>query len=345
MRKSEVSSKDIAEACGVSRTTVSFVLNNTPGKVIPSETRERILEAARRLGYSPDAEARSIAKRTRATIGLVVNHSDSIYADAYILRLIEGMAPVFNKKRCRLVLLPLRQREADYGQIVRAHGLDGLMITNARADDEALRALAGLGLPCVVIGTVEGIDAPQIDIDNEEAAFRVADYLLSLGHRRVAMIVHAPLSYVAATGRLAGYRRALESHHINYDERLVRVADYTEASGYAAARSILAERPRPEALFAGNDAIAYGAVQAILDEGLRIPDDISIAGFDDDFPSRFLEPALTTMTLPAAALGEGAATKVIALLDGVADAERRTILPTLLSVRDSCAPPRSAAAP
>jgi len=337
MRKSEVSSKDIADACGVSRTTVSFVLNNTPGKIIPSETRERIIETARKLGYIPDPEARRVAKRTRARIGLVVNHSDSIYSDAYILRLIEGMAPVFNKKRCRLVLLPLRQREADYGAIVEAHGLDGLMITNARADDAAMRALIDLGLPCVVIGTVEGLDAPQIDIDNEAAAFAVTDHLLALGHRRVAMVVHAPLSYIGARDRLAGYRKALEARGLSYDEALVRVADFTEASGYAAARSVLAERPSPEALFTGNDAIAYGAMQAILDEGLGIPDDISIAGFDDDFPSRFLEPALTTMTLPAAALGEGAATKVIALLDGL-EVERRTILPTRLSVRDSCRP-------
>jgi len=340
MRKSEVSSKDIADACGVSRTTVSFVLNNTPGKAIPGETRERILETARSLGYSPDAEARRIAKRTRATIGLVVNHSDSIYSDAYILRLIEGMAPVFNKKRCRLVLLPIRQRETDYGEVVKAHGLDGLMITNARADDKAMRALAGLGLPCVVIGTVEGLDTLQIDIDNEAAAFAVVDYLLSLGHRRVAMIVHASLSYFAATGRLGGYRRALETRGIAFDERLVRVADFTEASGYASAKSILAEESAPEALFAGNDAIAYGAVQAILDAGLRIPDDISIAGFDDDFPSRFLEPALTTMTLPAASLGEHAAAKVIDLLDGIEGVERRTILPTSLSIRDSCGPAR-----
>lgn len=338
MRKSEVSSRDIAEACGVSRTTVSFVLNNTPGKTIPAETRERILEAARRLGYSPDAEARSIAKRTRATIGLVVNHSDSIYADAYILRLIEGMAPVFNKKRCRLVLLPVRQREADYAGIVRAHGLDGLMITNARADEGALRELLGLGLPCVVIGTVEGLEVPQIDIDNEAAAFEVAEHLLGLGHRRVAMIVHAPLSYFAATGRLAGYRRALAGRGLDYDPALVRIADFTEASGYAAAKELLAGPGRPEAIFAGNDAIAYGAIQAVYDAGLRIPEDISIAGFDDDFPSRFLEPALTTMTLPAAALGERAATTVIELLDGGRGTPGRSLLQASLTIRDSCRP-------
>ncbi|MDA8425363.1 MAG: LacI family DNA-binding transcriptional regulator [Treponema sp.] len=336
MKKADVSSADVARLCGVSRTTVSFVLNNTPGKSIPLETRNKILETARQLGYSPDVEARNVAKRTRRTIGLVINHSDSIYSDAYILRLIEGMAPVFNKKRCALVLVPLRQRRADYPGIIREYGLDGLMITNARADDEGLRVLTELGLPCVVIGTVEGLDAYQVDIDNETAAFDVCDYLLGLGHRRLALIAHAPLSYFAAEARLAGYRRALESRGVAYDENLVRIADFTEVSGYQAMRSLLESGPAPEALFAGNDAIAYGAIQAIYDSGLRIPQDISVAGFDDDFPSRFLRPALTSLTLPAAALGEHAAAAVISLLEGGEKPARRTVLPTILSIRESC---------
>lgn len=336
MKKAGVSSSDVARACGVSRTTVSFVLNNTPGKNIPAETRERVRVAAARLGYSPDAEARSVAKRARNSVGLVVNHSDSIYSDAYILRLIEGMAPVFNKRRCELTLVPLRQRRADYPEIVREYGLDGLMITNARADDEGMRSLSALALPCVVIGTVEDLDAFQIDIDNERAAFEVCDYLLSLGHRRVAMIVHAPLDYYAASARLAGYRAALAARGLPAEESLVRIADFTEASGYAAMRQILEGGERPEAVFAGNDAIAYGAIQAIGDSGLRIPEDISIAGFDDDFPSRFLKPALTSMTLPAASLGESAASTVISLLSGATPERRRIILPTELSVRESC---------
>jgi DNA-binding LacI/PurR family transcriptional regulator len=336
MRKSDVSSADVARLCGVSRTTVSFVLNDVPGKSIPLETKARILEAAKALGYSPDAEARSVAKRTRRTVGLVVNHSDSIYSDAYILRLIEGMAPVFNKGRCELVLIPLRQRAADYTEIVREYRLDGLMITNAREDDEGMRSLSSSGLPCVVIGTVEGLHACQIDIDNEKAAFEVCDYLLGLGHERVAMIVHAPLSYYAATARRAGYERALRSRGILPDPALIRVADFTEASGYAAMQSVLAERERPTAVFAGNDAIAYGAIQAVSDASLRIPDDLSIAGFDDDFPSRFLRPALTSMTLPAATLGATAASTAIALMAGRPPPERRIMLETVLSVRESC---------
>jgi LacI family transcriptional regulator len=342
MKKAKVSSADVARLSGVSRTTVSFVLNGAPGKIIPEETRKRVLEAARSLEYSPDAEARSVAKRTRSTVGFVVSHPDSIYSDAYILRLIEGMAPVFNKRRSALVLVPLRQRRTDYSEIVREHGLDGLIIMNARVDDEGIRPLACSGLPCVVLGTVENLDACQIDIDNEKAAFEVCDYLLGLGHRALAMIVHAGLDYVAAVDRRAGYRRALRERGLPEDESLVRVADFTEASGYQAMRSLLeGPSPRPDAVFAGNDAVAYGAIQGILDAGLRIPGDISIAGFDDDFPSRFLQPALTSMTLPAALLGEKAASTIVDLIEGKAAPPSRIVLPTRLSVRDSCAPAAS----
>ena len=339
MRRSAVSSADIARRCGVSRTTVSFVLNNAPGKSIPLETRARVLDAARELGYSPDAEARRVAKRTRTTAGLLVNHSDSIYSDAYILRLIEGMAPVFNKARCELVLIPMRRRKGDYLRTVSEYDLDGLMVTNAREDCEGMGSLSGLGKPCVVIGTVEGLDACQIDIDNERAAFAVCDYILGLGHERVAAIVHAPLDYYAAKARLAGYEAALRARSIAVDPALRRVADFTEASGYAAMADLLARPERPTAVFACNDAIAYGAIQAIEDAGLRIPEDMSIAGFDDDFPSRFLRPSLTSMTLPAAALGEAAAAAVIAMIEGKAIGERRIVLPTILSIRDSCAAP------
>jgi LacI family transcriptional regulator len=336
MRKLKASASDVARLSGVSRTTVSFVLNETPGKSIPEETRERVLEAARNLEYSPDPEAVSMAKRMRSTVGLVINHSDSIYSDAYILRLIEGMAPVFNKRRSALVLVPVRQRRTDYREVVREHGLDGILITNTRADDEGIHSFAGSGLPCVVIGTVEGIETCQIDIDNESAAFEVCEYLLGLGHRRIAFIAHASLDYFAASKRLAGYRRALSERGIAEEKSLIRVADFTEASGYAAMRSILEEGGRLDAVFAGNDAIAYGAIQGILDSGLRIPDDVSIAGFDDDFPSRFLQPALTSMTLPAALLGQKAATTVIDLIEGKELPKQRIVIPARLSIRDSC---------
>ena len=149
------------------------------------------------------------------------------------------------------------------------------------------------------------------------------------------MIVHAPLDYYAAKDRVDGYRAALEGAGIAYDPALVKVGDFTEESGYDAMNALL-EADRPDAVFAGNDTIAYGAIQAIYDRKLSIPQDVSIAGFDDDFPSKFMNPALTTMSLPATSLGATAASMLIDLIRGEDIPPLRTEMNATLSVRDSC---------
>lgn len=340
MKRGKVSSRDVAHAAGVSRTTVSFVLNAAPGKIIPEETRKRVLAAAAELGYQPDKEAARLAKSARHIVALAVRHSSSIYSDAYILRLIEGMAPVLNRRRCGFVLVPCGGRGAtpDLAALIRSAGADGVVITNTLEDDAGVPALAIAGIPAIVIGTVKG-EAYQIDIDNEKAAQATADYLVQLGHRRIGMIVHAPADYHAATARLAGFRQAMADAGLSPVEASIRWADFSEESGRLAMKELLELRPRPTAVFAGNDAIAYGALQAVREAGLAVPADISIAGFDDDFPSRYVFPPLTTMTLPAAALGERAAEMIVDLIRGRNPPERRTILETQLSIRGSCAPP------
>lgn len=338
MNKAGFSSAEVARQAGVSRTTVSFVLNNTPGKVIPEETRQRILEVARSLDYRPDMAARRVAKATRRNIGLAIGHSGSIYSDAYVLRLLEGIAPVFNKRRCRLVLVPLGEEQAVDRGLAARHGLDGILVTNLRQGTGTAASMEDPGVPMVAIGVVGDPGVCQIDIDNRQAAQAAVDHLLGLGHRRVAMIVHAPLVYDAAQARLAGYEGALRAARLGPDDRLVRVADFSEESGRLAMRDLLTGQTRPSAVFAGNDAIAWGAMRAIGEAGLRIPEDISLVGFDDDFPSRFLQPALTTVTVPATSLGERAARMLIDLVEGREPAQRHVLVPVALTVRESTAP-------
>lgn len=338
MKKQGVSAADVAKLAGVSRTTVSFVLNNTPGKIIPEETRTRVLDAARELNYTPDEAAQRVAKASKMTVGFIISHSSSVYSDAYIIRLIEGMAPVFNKRRCELVLLPVKPGRSSYMNRVREIGLDGVLVTNTHENDPGISEICNAGIPMVVIGTVNEPKANQIDVENESAARIVAEYLIGLGHRRIGMIVHAPLSYYAAHARLAGFNAAMSEAGLPVDQTLVRIADLSEESGYRAMNELLDLRDPPKAVFAGNDAIAYGAIQAIYDRGLKIPQDISIAGFDDDFPSRYMYPPLTTMSLPAPILGERAATMILDLVEGTKIVEKRVLMPTSLAVRQSCAP-------
>ncbi len=340
MEKRTVSALDVAKRAGVSRTTVSFVLNNTPGKHISENTRQKVLKAASELNYIPNETARNLAMIRHYSIGLFICHSQSVYSDAYIIKMIEGMAPVLNKNRFRLVLQPLKVLQENYLQLAEQDNIDGIILLNTHDDDKGLAEIIAAGFPLVVIGSLSNKDIFQVDIDNEEAAREVVSYLADLGHKKIAVITNASLVYYAPRDRLAAYREALLAAGLPIRENWVKVGDFSEESGYRAMQELLAEPDRPTAVFAGNDVIAYGAIKAIKDADLKIPGDISIAGFDDDYLSRYLNPPLTTMTLPAAGLGAEAARLLIDQLTGQAPEEARQLfLPTHFSIRQTCKRP------
>ena len=334
MEKRRVSAADVAKRAGVSRTTVSFVLNNTPGMIISEMTRQRVLKAVDELDYRPNVWARNLALTRRHSIGLFICHTDSLFSDAYILSLIQGMSKILNKHRFQLVLQPLKLRQFNYLSLAEKDNVDGIILLNTHDKDEGLAEIIEAGFPLVVIGTLADKKIFQVDIDNYSAARQVMSYLIGLDHRRIAMIVHAPPVYYAARKRFQGYKDALDEAGLEYREAMI--ANFTEESGYRAMKELLSLTGRPTALFAGNDMIAYGAIQALKDEDLIIPDDLSIAGFDDDFLSRYLNPPLTTMSLPAPSLGAEAARLLIDRLSGRVKEQRQILLSPHLSVRESC---------
>jgi len=341
MRK-KVSARDVAEKAGVSRTTVSFVLNNTPGKTISEETRQKVLQAAAELDYLPNDMARKLAMRKHRSIGLFICYNQYLFSDAYVIRLVEGMTPVLNKHRVQLVIQPLRLNQANYLELVREDELEGVILFNTHDNDDGLRILVDAQIPTVVIGSI--IEGPllQVDIDNTYAAKMIVEYLIELGHKRIAAILHANPVYYAAQLRLDGYQQALEEAGLTYREDLVRIADFSEKSGFESMEELLQVNPPPTAVFASNDTVAYGAIQAIRQAGLVIPGDISISGFDDDHLSRYLNPPLTTMSVPAGGLGGTAARLLIDMLDGEPPpGNSRIILPTYIAIRSSCKDLRS----
>lgn len=333
-----VSSHDVARRAGVSRTTVSFVLNNAPGKSIPEATRARVLAAARELAYVPNAKARGIAMAKHRSIGFFIPHPGYVSCDAFLYRVIQGMSPVLNKCRFGLVLQPIALAQQNYLQVARKDEIDGVVLMNTHRGDHGLTELRDAGFPLVVIGTLPDRRICQIDIDNRAAVAEAVQYLVDLGHRDIGVIVHAPLSYHAARDRLAGFRAAMAAAGLPVRREWVRVADFTEQSGHDAMAAILARRRRPTAVLAANDVVAYGALKAVQERGLSVPDDISLMGFDDDFLSRYLKPQLTTVCNPAAGLGAEAARQLIGLMRGTPVA-RVPRLKTSLVVRESCKPP------
>ena len=337
-------SADVATEAGVSRTTVSFVLNGRSDVKIPAATRARVLEAAERLGYHPHAPARQLAGGRSHVIALVLRQTpEQIAADALLAETLRGLAVAARTGGFRVMVEPLHLDGPDssYAALLRAQHADGLVISGPRTDDPQLQALVRDGFPVILQGALPDLDVTSVDVDNVAGARAAVEHLIELGHRRIACITNAPLVYTAAQERLAGYRAALEAAGLPFDEGLVASGDFDAPSGHAAMNDLI-DRTTFDAVFVASDVVALGAIGALRDAGLRVPRDCSVVGFDDIPLAAYFDPPLTTIRLPASELGQAAGR---ALLERIADPSadaRRTLLPTELIVRASTAPPRSA---
>jgi DNA-binding LacI/PurR family transcriptional regulator len=332
-------SRDVAARAGVSRTTVSFVLNDVPDVNISQETRQRVLQAAQELGYVPDAAARSLASRRTHTLGLVlVRNQSHLAADAFLPQVIHGLAETTRQAGFHLLLEPVEDigHPDAYIHLVRAKHIDGIVLSGPRSDDEQLTELVDEGFPVVLLGQLPGTSACFVDVDNRSAAREAVDHLIRLGHQRIGCITNAPPEYTGGADRLAGYRDAIQSAGLPYTERLVRFGDFVAESGYQAAYSLLQEVPAPTALFVASDVVAFGAMAAARECGFTIPGDVALVGFDDIPLARYVDPPLSTVRLPAAELGRQAGQTIVNLIQDGEGAMRHTILETELVVRASC---------
>lgn len=338
MARKQATSRDVAKLAGVSRTTVSFVLNDVPGAKISEETRQRVLEAARDLDYYPTAAARSLASGRTQRIGLILGEAqERLAADAFLPVFLQGVtASVHRRGYLLMIQLPedVSSREA-YLRLIREQQVDGLILSGPRSDDPLLDELAEEQFPLILHGRVEGSGLPYVDVDNRAGAYQAVSHLIRLGHSRIGFISNAPLSYSGAEDRYAGYRQALAEHGIRLDESLVRCGNFLPATGQAAMQELLGLPVRPTAVFGASDVVAIGAMSAIQSAGLSIPGDVAVVGFDDIFLAAHTHPRLTTVRVPAYHLGWTAAEILIGLIEG--DQERKSVaLDTEMVVRDSC---------
>jgi DNA-binding LacI/PurR family transcriptional regulator len=337
MARSRPTSADVAARAGVSRTTVSFVLNYRTDVQIPDETRQRVFRAASELGYHPHAPARQLAGGRSNVLGLVLRQSaEQVAGDATLAETLRGLASAAGAAGSRVMVEPLAP-DGTYDRLLRSQQTDGLIVSGPRTDDRSLTQLVGDGFPVVLQGCLPGLAAPSVDVDNVAASSGAVNHLLSLGHTRIACITNAPLTYTASRERLQGYREAIEAAGITYDEALVAEGAFDAASGERAATALLG-RATFSAMFVASDVLALGAINALREANRRVPDDVSIVGFDDIALAGYFDPPLTTVRLPAFELGQAAGR---ALLDRIADraVATRTLLPTELIVRGSTAPP------
>jgi LacI family transcriptional regulator, galactose operon repressor len=334
----DVTIMDVAQEAGVSYATVSRVINNK-GYIKP-ETRERVMRAVTRLGYVVNQQARSLARGRSQVVGLLVPSVDT----GYIGEIIRGIDEEVAAASYDLMLYTAHRRKTRESAYVAtlAQGLaDGLLLVLPRDPGAYLETLRRRGFPCVLIDH-QGLDdsGPVVGATNRKGAYDATRYLIELGHRRIGFITGA-LDLGCATERLAGYHAALAEHGLPADPALVREGDFMQPTGFRCACELLKLAQPPTAIFASNDIMAFGVMEAARVNGLRIPEDISIVGFDDIPQASHVHPPLTTVRQPLEHMGHTATRMLLRLIDNPRQIVERVDLPTELIVRQSCQAPHA----
>jgi len=330
--------EDVARLAGVSRSTVSRVINDHPS--VRSETRERVWQAIHRSSYQPHAVARSLVTRRTQIIGMVIPETvTTLFTAPFFPLLLRGDTEACNAHHYQLLLTlfndPAGQEEI-YQRTLRNGYLDGVIVASASQDDPLIPDLLHDRVPFVSVGRHPNERVHYVDVDNVGGARMAVEHLIRLGHRRIATIT-GPLDMSAGQDRLEGYRQALQAHHVPVEERLIVEGDFTEGRGMVGMQQLLPASP--SAVFAASDMMAIGALKALRQAGRQVPQDIALIGFDDIPAASVIEPALTTVRQPIERMGSMAVEVLLSVLDGASGEEapaHRIIFPPELAIRASC---------
>ncbi len=336
-----VTMRQIAERAGVSIGTVSHVINETA--TVRPKLRERVVEAIRSMGYQPSALAQGLRKSRTNMLGMVIPD----ITNPFFPGVVRGVEDVAYKRSFRVILCNADNdpaKEASYVRELRSYHIAGLLIIPAVGADIAshLRAYASASVPVVCIDRVpDGWKGDAVLVANAEGAYLATRHLIQMGHERLAVIT-GPLKLTNAAERLKGFTRALNEARIEIEPEFIQEARFDTESGYQAALRLLRMLPRPTAIFACNDLMAFGVLQAVRQLRLRCPEDLSIAGFDSLEFTKFTDPSLTSVYQPGYQLGATAARLLLQRVDGMRSAARKILLQTELNKRNSVAPPQAA---
>lgn len=332
-----VSIKDIAKAAGVSHSTVSRALSDSP--LVSAATKERIRLLAREMGYSPDAQARSLVMGRTHTIGVVV----TTITDPFIGGILQAIETTAQDHGYSVILASSNdssEREIAAAETLQSKRVDGVIVTSSRVGVLHQGRLERLGVPVVLINSLvqhRGRYTFSISVDNRHGGLQATEHLIQQGHRRIAYVA-APDDRSDNMERLDGYREALTGAGIDLDPLLLVQGTGRPGGGQRVLPGLLGLEDRPTAVFCYNDMTAIGLIHAAHAAGLSLPGDLAVVGFDDIVFARYVHPALTTVAQPVAELGKGAVEMVLSLhANGNSDPATSTdrILPGGLVVRAS----------
>jgi LacI family transcriptional regulator len=331
---------DIARMASVSKKTVSRVINQSP--FVKEETRAKIDAVIQEIGYQPDPQARGLAFRRSFLIGLVYDNPNA----QYIVNIQDGALDALRGSGFELVVHPCDRRSEDFvagvRRFVERQKLHGVILLPPVSEDQNLtRALQEIGCEYVRVASVKLDSSPHMVTSNDrEATGEVAKYLESLGHQKIGLIA-GPSQYRSAHERSSGFLTVLQQRGVRIPAEYIVEGAYTFDSGVVCAEALLARTPRPTAIFACNDEMAAGVYKAAYRLGIKIPEELSVVGFDDSPLASRLWPSLTTIRLPIRDMGRLAASKLLPTTPRTeADTAATSLVVPHLIVRDSSRPPR-----
>ncbi|MEM7118902.1 MAG: LacI family DNA-binding transcriptional regulator [Chloroflexota bacterium] len=315
-KKRKVTIEDIARSANVSISTVSRVLRNPSS--VSEQKRKAVLKAVKKLNYRPNVFAQSLASGQSMTIGVITQNFGSPFYDTILRGLLHGLeeteySPIFADGRWDEAV---EQRELE---MFLDRRIDGLIVVGGQLSETVLQQV-GQNTPLIVIGrALEGISDQCIYVDNFQAGYDITSYLLRRGHRHIAHItadMHYQDSVSDVYQRYEGYKQALRDAGLEPDPQLVIEGDLLQYSGVLAVEMLLSQKRPFSAIFCANDQMAFGARLGLYRRGLRVPEEISLVGFDDESTAAFMLPPLTTMRQPAIEMGEAAAAALLRQMNG-----------------------------
>lgn len=326
---------DVAREANVSMATVSRVVNNNPN--VKPQTRKKVFDAIERLGYRPNAVARGLASKKTTTVGVVIpDISNSIFAEV-----ARGIEDIANMYHYNIILCNADKRKDKEIRVINTlleKQVDGLLFMGGAVTEEHIQAFKTSSVPIVLCATSDANESyPSVDINHEAAAADAVRNLIRQGHRRIGMISGTLEDPSNGYARYQGYKKAVEEAGIAFDESLIRIGNYRYESGSEVAQYFLGLSERPTAIFAANDEMAIGAIHAIQDAGLRVPDDISVISVDNVRMASMVRPQLTTVAQPMYDIGAVSMRLLTKLMNKETVQEHRVILPHEIIERQSVA--------
>jgi LacI family transcriptional regulator len=331
--------KEVAKLAGIAISTASDALNGKPG--VSPRTRQRALEAAEELGYVPNPIAQGLVTRATKNVGVILSGPSSfeLFTNPTFVEVIRAVTVTLSTRNyhTQLNVITTEEEVEVIPQVARSRLVEALILVGTRRNDQELaRLLEEVSIPSIVVirSALDSV-AYAVSIDNDKCGYLATRYLLELGHRPIGYIGNLP-GVSQADERLAGYRRALEEWGIAYDESLVTPGDFYQESGSVAIRRLLDEAEhKPTAVFAANDLMALGAMEALGQEGFSIPEDISVVGCDDIPNLHLLRAPLTSVSLQSFEIGRLTAEKVMGVLEGDDRLPAQIVLEPKLKIRHS----------